>query len=385
MHCIQDIRIKMRRKINVLLIMSIVSLSSCKDYEGHQNVIASNAIQEVEDDTIINNTFTNPILDSGADPWVTYHEGQYYYIKSKAGSIVLMRTKDITDLRNAESKIVWNSPETGDHSKNIWAPEIHNILGNWYVYVAADDGDNRNHRMFVLENTAANPFMGEFVLKSKLKTDADDNWAIDGSIFEHDQQFYFIWSGWESPKTHGGKETQNIYIAQMANPWTIASDRVLISTPQHEWERNWEYPGVWHPDAPVYVNEGPQMLAHGDKIHIIYSASGCWTPYYALGMLTMAANANPMDATSWKKAIKPIFQQSTENKVYGTGHNCFFKSPDGTEDWMLYHANDTPTDGCTNKRSPRAQKISWTIDDYPILGIPLPTLYRLTKPSETVH
>ena len=375
----------MKNYIHLLLIVSIVSFCSCKDDEKNQKAVKSSTVQEVAGDTIANNTFTNPILDSGADPWVIYNEGKYYYIKSNAEGIVLMRTEDITDLRNAESKIVWKSPETGDHSKNIWAPEIHNIQGKWYIYVAADDGDNRNHRMFVLENTATNPFMGAFVVKSKLKTDANDNWAIDGSIFEHKQQFYFIWSGWESPKTHGGKETQNIYIAQMTNPWTIGSDRVLISTPEYEWERNWDYPEVWHPDAAVYVNEGPQMLAHGDKVHIIYSASGCWTPYYALGMLTMGANANPMNPSSWSKAREPIFQQSAENKVYGTGHNCFFKSPDGTEDWMLYHANDTPTDGCSNKRSPRAQKISWTKDNYPNLGIPFPTSQRLKKPSETIH
>lgn len=71
--------------------------------------------------------------------------------------------------------------------------EIHNIDGKWYVYVAADDGDNRNRRMFVLENIAKNPFEGEFTVKTKLKTDKNDNWAIVGSIFPHNDQLCFIW------------------------------------------------------------------------------------------------------------------------------------------------------------------------------------------------
>ena len=357
-----------------------ISMLACKE----SNTQRVNLETSVEGDSVsvVKNTFANPLLESGADPWAIYHDSNYYYIKSGGGAITLMRTPDITDLKNAEQKVVWTAPETGDHSKNIWAPEIHYIEGNWYVYVAADDGDNRNHRMFVLENTSPNPFEGEFRVKSKLKTDEDDNWAIDGSIFKHNNQFYFIWSGWEKPKDK--IETQNIYIAEMSDPWTISSERVLLSTPEHPWERNWEYPGVWRPNAPVYVNEGPQILRHGKKLHLIYSASGCWTPYYALGLLTMNVNRNPMDASSWTKSKTPIFKQSKENRVYGTGHNSFFKSPDGTEDWILYHANDTPIDGCSNKRSPRAQKMSWTDDDMPVLGIPLPNSKPLKKPSGTI-
>lgn len=328
------------------------------------------------------NTFTNPLLDSGADPWAIFHEGNYYYIKSDASQITLMRTPDITDLKNAETKIIWTPPAGTDHSKNVWAPEIHNIDDQWYVYVAADDGDNRNHRMFVLENTAQNPFEGEFTLKSRIKTDAEDNWAIDGSVFAHRDTLYFIWSGWEKPKVD--VETQCIYIARMSNPWTIDSERVVLSRPEREWERNWDYPDAWTPDAPVYVNEGPQMLKHGNKLHIIYSASGCWTPYYALGMLSTDQNSNLMDPEVWEKSSEPVFQQSPENGVYGTGHNSFFKSPDGTEDWILYHANDDPGDGCGGKRSPRAQKIAWTDNDTPIFGTPLPTSQPIKKPSGTL-
>lgn len=360
---------KNNRNLILLSILFTIIIQGCKDHRVSENSIVANT----------ENTFMNPLLDSGADPWTIYHEGNYYYIKSGAKGIVLLKTPDITDLRNAESKVIWTAPATGDYSKNVWAPEIHVINGKWYVYVAADDGDNRNHRMFVLENTSANPFEGTFVVKSKLKTDVNDNWAIDGSIFEHKGNLYFIWSGWEKPKEI--TETQNIYIARMSNPWTISSERVLLSTPELEWEKNWNYPDAWTPEAPVYVNEGPQMLSHGDKIHIIYSASGCWTPYYALGILTADINSNLMDKTSWTKAKEPIFKQSEENKVYGTGHNSFFKSPDGKEDWVLYHANDNPADGCGNKRSPRAQKMSWDSNNMPVLGIPYPTSMKLMKPS----
>lgn len=327
-------------------------------------------------------TFTNPLLASGPDPWVTQYDGDYYYLKSgPRSSIILMRTSDITDLKNAFAKTIWKAPPSTNYSEQIWAPEIHRIDDKWYIYFAADDGDNRNHRMFVLENVAANPFQGEFVMKAKIETDADDNWAIDGSVFEHRGKLYFFWSGWEKPTRE--VETANIYIARMSNPWTIASQRVRLSTPEHDWERQWQYPGAAGPSTPVYVNEGPQFLKRGDKLHIVYSASGCWTPHYALGLLTAAADCDPLDDTAWTKSKAPIFSQSAKNGVYGPGHNSFFKSPDGTQDWILYHANASPTDGCSPTRSPRAQEISWTDDHMPILGQPVSTDERLQKPSGT--
>ena len=46
-----------------------------------------------------------------------------------------------------------------------------------------------------------------------------------------------------------------------------------------------------------------------------YSASGSWTPYYCVGLLTADAKANLLDPTSWKKHPTPVFQQEPENEV----------------------------------------------------------------------
>ncbi|TEB41310.1 glycosyl hydrolase family 43, partial [Flavobacterium circumlabens] len=53
------------------------------------------------------------------------------------------------------------------------------------------------------------------------------------------------------------------------------------------------------------------------------------------------------------------------------GHNSFFKSPDGSEDWILYHANSKPGEGCGEKRSPRMQPIKWDKNGNPVIGDPL--------------
>lgn len=47
-----------------------------------------------------------------------------------------------------------------------------------------------------------------------------------------------------------------------------------------------------------------------------------------------------------------------EAGVYGPGHNSFVSSPDGTEQWIVYHATTAPTDGWGNRKA-RAQKLTW--------------------------
>lgn len=323
-------------------------------------------------------TFTNPLLPSGADPWVTSQNGYYYYTNTTGRNITLWKTKNITDLKSAEKKVIWIPPSKGAYSKEIWAPEIHYLQGKWYAYFAADSGNNFNHRIYVIENASKDPLQGNWVMKGELNL-PENKWAIDASVFENKGKMYVIWSGWKG-NVNG---EQDIFIAQLKNPWTAEGRRTLISAPTYKWETNGD---LNNPnDVPhVNVNEGPEILKHGNKIFLIYSASGCWTDTYALGMLTSSIDEDLLNVSSWKKSDHPVFNQSPANHVYATGHNSFFKSPDGKENYILYHANSEPGQGCGRYRSPRAQKFSWNADGSPNFGTPVAEGVELPVPSGTV-
>ncbi|MBL4677243.1 MAG: glycosyl hydrolase family 43, partial [Mucilaginibacter sp.] len=47
-------------------------------------------------------TFTNPLLSSGADPWVIRQGGYYYYTNSTGKNLVIWKTKNMADLGTAE-------------------------------------------------------------------------------------------------------------------------------------------------------------------------------------------------------------------------------------------------------------------------------------------
>ncbi len=320
-------------------------------------------------------TFANPLLEYGPDPYSTYHEGYYYYTHTMQDRLVLFKTKNLADLKNAEKKTIWIAPKNTDYSAEIWAPEFHFIKGKWYVYFAADNGSNNTHRMYVLENDSKDPMKGDWLFKGKIAAQTD-KWAIDGNVFTYKKQLYMIWSGWEGD-TNG---QQNIYIAKMKSPTEIESDRVLISSPKNQWELH----GALHDDVnppQVNVNEGPQFLSHKNKVFIIFSASGCWTDNYSLGLLTFTGKDNLLEPSSWIKSETPILSQSHQTKVYAPGHNSFFKSPNGKEDWILYHANSNPGEGCGMKRSPRMQQIKWGINGNPVIGDPVSEGKELAIPA----
>jgi GH43 family beta-xylosidase len=325
-------------------------------------------------------TFKNPLLPSGADPWVVSRDGFYYYMNSMGSNLTIWKTRDITDLIHAEKKVVWLPPATRPYSKDLWAPELHFLDGKWYIYFAADSGSNEGHRVWVLENASADPLQGEWTMKGKLD-DGSDKWAIDPSVFESGGKAYVIWSGWEGD-VNG---VQRIYIARLKNPWTIEGKRVQLSYPEYPWEKVGDLDPQNHiiPMPHVDVNEGPEILEHGDKIFLIFSASGCWTNYYELGMLTASKSSDLLKAASWKKSDQPVFWQSPEAQAFGTGHNTFFKSPDGKQDWILYHANPGVNEGCDGKRSPRAQPFTWNADGSPNFGRPAPLDQPIAKPSGT--
>jgi GH43 family beta-xylosidase len=313
-------------------------------------------------------TFTNPLLQSGPDPWVIQKDSFYYYTNTFGNHIAIYRTTEMSALKNATPVTIWTPPATGPYSKDIWAPEIHYLQNKWYVYFAADDGANETHRIYVLENASPDPLTATWTLKGKI-ADSSDRWAIDASEFDYKGKAYLLWSGWEGTVN----DKQNIYIAKLSNPWTIEGHRVMISTPSYDWEKN---------GAPPAINEGPEALINPNgKLFITYSASGCWTDDYAIGLLTLKENGNPMNAADWTKSSTPVFTTQAQNGAFGPGHNGFFKSRGGKEDWIIYHANPLPGEGCGNERNPRMQKFTWNADGTPNFGVPLQIDSSIRKPS----
>ncbi len=315
-------------------------------------------------------TFANPIAP-GADPWVIEKDGIYYSCGSAEGGIYVAATESMTDLGGRQ--MVWQTPNSGWNQDNVWAPELHFLNGRWYIYYAAAQQPGAPfiyQRSGVLESVSDDPFgpyedAGMLYTGDDIADPASVKWAIDLTPLEHEGNLYAIWSGWEENQDTD-KTPQHLYIASMSDPKTISGNRVRISSPEETWETGGE----------LDLNEGPQILKKDDEVFLIYSTRESWLKEYRLGQLRLQNKDAPMETESWEKS-GPVFQGTAQ--VHGVGHCSFVKSPDGTEDWIYYHAKKTTEPGWD--RDIRLQPFTWHANGSPDFGAPVPAGVPLRLPS----
>lgn len=307
--------------------------------------------------------FSNPLVRQRADPHVTLHSDGFYYFTATVAQydrIELRRARTLDQLGKARPKVIWRKHASGVMGNHIWAPELHFIDGKWFMYFTAGTAEDKwAIRLYVLENSSPNPLEGRWVERGQLKT-AWESFALDATTFAHRGQRYLVWT-----QRRPEKEllATNIYIAAMDTPRSIGSAPVLLSTPEHGWEK-----------VKFLVNEAPAVLVKNNQVFITYSASAT-DASYSMGMLQADAGANLLDAASWRKRSEPVFASSAANGQYGPGHNSFTTTPDGKTDVLVYHARnyrDIAGDPLNDpNRHTRAQVIRWRADGSPDFGVPV--------------
>ena len=307
------------------------------------------------------------VFDAGCYPYCIHWQDKYYYTMQvpSADSIIIYTSDDPSTLAAGQRRLAWHDKGM----QHIWSPELHRVDNKWYLYFESDGGNTDNHQLYVLENDNEDPMKGEFRLKGFIKTNEEWNFGLHPTSFVVHGQQYLLWSGWQHRRSE--TETQCIYIARMKNPWTLDSERVLISQPELEWERQWINPDGDRSNYPIFVNENPEAFVcpDGNHVCVCYSASGIWTVYHALGMLYARADADLLLPSSWTKVQEPLFVPDDSEKLYGTSNISIVTTPDDKQHVMLYEANRKLTDGW--HRSVMMQSITWDKDGLPVFRKPM--------------
>ncbi|MGI9823024.1 family 43 glycosylhydrolase [Agromyces sp. Marseille-Q5079] len=330
---------------------------------GVTGLTALDAAQAPAAEAIGADTFTNPLAPDTADPTIEFHDGNYYMVSTTWDNKVVMRkAPTLAGLGTTKPVTVYSDTNTGRNG-NMWAPELQRLEGpngwRWYLmYTMGVSGNYGTQHLQVIESAADDP-MGPYTYKGRpIPT---DDWNIDGAYLQLNGELFVTWSAFAPDGL------QSNYIARMSNPWTATGSLNILSQPTEDWEV------IGQP-----VNEGPIPLQKDGKTWIVYSASFCGTEDYQLGTLEYLGG-DPVLQASWQKSDGPVFSKA--NGVYGTGHNDFFTSPDGTETWNLYHANARADGGCSRERSARAQIVDWSDAGEPDFGVPQATSTQVSVPS----
>lgn len=303
------------------------------------------------------------VFQEGCYPQATFWQGRYYFTMQQpdADGVVLYEADRLEDLARGRQRTVLKA----DSLHHVWSPELHRLAGKWYLYFEADDGNTDNHQLYVLENTSADPMDGEFRMKGVIKTNDEWNFGLHPTSIVVRGQQYLLWSGWQHRRSE--TETQCIYIARMQNPWTLQSERVLLSMPELEWERQWINPNGDRSNYPIFVNENPEAFITPNEhyVCVCYSASGIWTVYNTLGMLYARTDDDLLDPRSWTKMQEPVLRCVPDSGVYGVSDISVVPSADGQQHFLLFEAKQTDDAGNFH-RSIQMRPLSWNSEGLPV-------------------
>lgn len=279
--------------------------------------------------------YQNPFITERADPYITKGSDGYYYftasypaylnVDSGYDRIILRRSKTVSGLAEAEEKTIWKAHTEGVMSKHIWAPEIHEIKGKWYVFFAAGEKENIwNIRPFMLSCDGKDPYNDTWTELGKVNAAEGDevsfnSFSLDMTYFEHRGKHYLIWA-----EIIGDS---SLFMAEINpdEPEKLITEPILLTKPEYDWEK-----------VNFRVNEGASVLKTDDKVYVFFSASGTGAEY-CMGMLFADADSDLMKNENWTKISEPVLETKDLIGEAGPGHNSFVVDEKG-DLLLIYHA-----------------------------------------------
>ena len=282
----------------------------------------------------IQKEFPFPLAKGYADPDILKWEGKYYFLATNDNvndiGLFVREAPTVEELFTEESrsheKIILNVNEEKDFMQTFWAPEFHVIGGRLYILfaVSGKKWGPQCHIMRLKEGgnilraedweepvrvrrRNGSPLAGE-----------NNDITLDMTHFSVAGKDYLAWSyrKWIGKPEDSGSM---IYIATTnpEEPWNLASEPVLLTSPLYGWENH----------RGTINNEGPNAFIAGGNVYLTYSGGAAGGYSYVIGMLTAALGSDLLDPNSWVKNNAPVM--SYVSGVFGPGHNSFYTDEDG--------------------------------------------------------
>jgi len=302
--------------------------------------------------------YSNPIDVLVADPFV-FHENDTYYLYGTSASegFKVYISKDIVNWRYKgfafkTSKATW--PDSA-----FWAPEVYKKDSDYFMFYCArglnKEASGYTMRLCVAKSSSP---LGPF---KDIKSPAFcvTNAVIDPHVFVDDNgEAYLFYTLDCSENTKS-----EIWVGKLKSNWIEFEGKpVKCFGPSQIWEGD-----TW--------NEAPFVMKKGKYYYAMYSANYFASPDYSVGYAIATNIFGP-----WKKYEEnPILKLT--NKVWGPGHHCVTKSPDGKELFIVYHSQQRPGSGARQVAIDRLVFEENKNDEADILKILGPTVASQKFPS----
>jgi beta-xylosidase len=295
--------------------------------------------------------FTNPVYpEYFADPFVWKHQGVYYAIGTgvveahsdvphgvsaltrdgQPGVFLILRSDNLASWTPVCSALATLAPDYGDA---YWAPEIAAVNGKFYLYYSVGRGDKAHHIRVALSDQPEGPYrdMGVRVTDPFICP-----FAIDASPFQDDDgQWYLFYA---RDMLDGDRVGTAVVVDRLQDMTRLEGQERIVVRARHDWQRfianRIMYGGVydWH------TIEGPCGRKRNGRYYCLFSAGRWENETYGVDFAVADNVLGPYRCDSNDSGARLL--RTLPGKVLGPGHNSMIEGPDGSTDYIVYHAWD---------------------------------------------
>lgn len=309
-------------------------------------------------------TYTNPVVARNfPDPFVLHHQGRYYAFGT-TGEARTYPDGRIFELLTSTDLVSWQPlggallPPPGTEHFQFWAPEVVEQDGTFYMYYSRGGGAigaEVGHQLHVATSSrpegpyteqAALPVAGsKFTIDAHPFRDADGQWYLfyARDFLDHDNGYY--------PGT-------GLVVDRLSSMTQLAGQSRLVLRARHPWtvfEKNRTMPlyggrtfAQWH------TLEGPTVLCHAGKYYCFFSGANFLTERYGVDYCTADHVLGPYRDSTPDAGARVL--HAVPGHVRGPGHHSFARSPDGCQQYIVYHAWNS----AMTERQLCLDKLEWT-------------------------
>ena len=296
-----------------------------------------------------------------SDPMMVYANGYYnLYVDDQMGYDRIRKSASLAGLVNAEPEVVYVG--TGGVAPAVSCSYLFHWNSRWYQYCGDSTGN------LVLESSADDP-SSSYTFLGRLDAPSGFTGYAEWPIMSNGQIYMLI-------TTNGEGVTYNsIYAAKFSDPATRTGSWNLISVPAGG-------SGSWECGDGRCIDEGGSAVIHGSNIYLLFSAGGYESPDYCVGMLTANMSSDLTQQANWTKSSGCVISRNNSSDVYGPGSAMWFKSPDGTQDWIIYHLKTSTANNMNgDDRKLEAMQVTWDGSGNPVFSQPTAVDTYHTLPS----
>lgn len=277
-------------------------------------------------------TYTNPVFDHYmADPFVLRHENTYYAYGTGPHSPDGMQFPILRSYDLAEWDAVGWALRPVQGANQYWAPEVVFSGGLFYLYCSAHGVAGRDHQLRAATSLSpTGPFEDCGIILTP-----DDPFTIDAHPFQDvDGQWYLFYARDFLTIDGDSRVGTGIVVDRLIDMTTLAGEPQVVMRPYADWHifqaQRSLYSGVydWH------TVEGPAVLRHNGRYYCFYSGGAWEKDNYGVAYVVADHPLGPYA----RPALDAPLLRSVPDRVIGPGHNSFTRSPDGAQEFIVYHA-----------------------------------------------